>query len=189
MCDQRTFTWLLNLEVILRIVCPCLLAYMGFLVIVVYGGLKWQNCFSFPTSCTVDSSWINNILTKERYRIDVCSRGDVRIKFTNIIPNTKLLVKTHQAEESHWIVLRYVIFLCKLLNLNVSFSYQANVKSWQKLFLKNPFTFSIVLLLSENNSFEWFFKKIDYRYIVITIMYLHKILIFIYNLIHYNLYN
>ena len=57
----------------------------------------------FPSSYLVECgiSAINKILTKERNKIDVCIRGDIRLKLTNFKPNVEGLVAKHQPQRSH----------------------------------------------------------------------------------------
>ena len=58
---------------------------------------------AFPSSYMVEAgfSHANSILTKERNRINLEERGDLRLKLTNIQPNISELACTHQAHPSH----------------------------------------------------------------------------------------
>ena len=57
----------------------------------------------FPTIYLVECGFsaVNEILTKERNKIDICIRGDIRLKLTNFKPNVEGLVATHQPQRSH----------------------------------------------------------------------------------------
>ncbi len=50
----------------------------------------------FPTSYLVECGFsaVNKIVIKERSRIDICMRGDIRLKLTNLTPNIKNLAAT-----------------------------------------------------------------------------------------------
>ena len=52
----------------------------------------------FPSSYLVECGFsaINKILTKERNKIDICIRGDNRLKLTNLKPNIEGLVAKNQ---------------------------------------------------------------------------------------------
>ena len=56
-----------------------------------------------PTSYLVECGFsaVNKILTKERNKIDICIRGDIRLKLTNFKPNIEGLVAKHQPQGSH----------------------------------------------------------------------------------------
>ena len=56
----------------------------------------------FPSSYLVECGFsaINKILTKERNKIDICIRGDNRLKLTNFKPNVEGLVAKHQPQGS-----------------------------------------------------------------------------------------
>ena len=57
----------------------------------------------FPITYLVECGFsaVNKILTKERNKIDICIRGDIRLKLTNFKPNVEGLVAKHQPQESH----------------------------------------------------------------------------------------
>lgn len=57
----------------------------------------------FPTSYLVEAGFsvINNIMTKQRNRLKITERGDLRLFLTKIKPDIKDLVKKHQAQGSH----------------------------------------------------------------------------------------
>ena len=57
----------------------------------------------FLTSYLVECgfSTVNKILTKERNKIDICIRGDIRLKLTNLKPNVEGLVAKHQPQGFH----------------------------------------------------------------------------------------
>ena len=57
----------------------------------------------FPTSYLVECGFsaVNKILTKERNKIDICIRVDIRLKLTNFKPNVEGLVAKHQSQGSH----------------------------------------------------------------------------------------
>ncbi len=56
----------------------------------------------FPPSYMVESGFssANKILSKERKRMDICARGDIRIRLSNIKPKIKELASKHQAQGS-----------------------------------------------------------------------------------------
>ena len=58
---------------------------------------------TFPTSYMVESgfSHANRILTKQRNRLNLESRGDLRLKLTNFQPNINSLAAAHQTHPSH----------------------------------------------------------------------------------------
>ncbi len=43
----------------------------------------------------------NKIVTKERSRIDICMRGDIKLKLTKLTPNIKNLAAKQQLQGSH----------------------------------------------------------------------------------------
>ena len=57
----------------------------------------------FPTSyldqCGLSA--VNKILTKKRNKIDICIRGDIRLKLTNIKPTVEGLATKRQPQGSH----------------------------------------------------------------------------------------
>ena len=57
----------------------------------------------FPTSYLVECGFsaVKKILTKESNKIDVCIRGDTRLKLTNFKPNVEGLMAKHQLQGSH----------------------------------------------------------------------------------------
>ena len=57
----------------------------------------------FPTSYLVEAGFsaVNHLLRKERNRLDVVSRGDIRLCLSDIQPDIKLLAEGHQAQGSH----------------------------------------------------------------------------------------
>ena len=57
----------------------------------------------FPTSYLVECGFsaVTKILTKERNKIEICIRGDIRLKLTNFKPNVEGLVAKHQLQGSH----------------------------------------------------------------------------------------
>ena len=57
----------------------------------------------FPSFYLVECGFsaINKILTKERNKIDICIRGDNRLKLTNLKPNVEGLVAKNQPKGSH----------------------------------------------------------------------------------------
>lgn len=58
---------------------------------------------AFPSSYMVEAgfSHVNSILTKNRNKLNVELRGDLRLKLTNFEPNIANLAKKHQAHSSH----------------------------------------------------------------------------------------
>ncbi|XP_066971766.1 SCAN domain-containing protein 3-like [Macrobrachium rosenbergii] len=62
-----------------------------------------------PFSLALPSSYIfeagfshaNAVLTKQRSRLSLEERGDLRLKLTNLQPNISILVESHQAHPSH----------------------------------------------------------------------------------------
>ena len=57
----------------------------------------------FPSSYLVECGFsaINKILTKEKNKIDICIRGDNRLKLTNLKPNVEGLVAKNQPQGSN----------------------------------------------------------------------------------------
>ncbi|XP_025406676.1 SCAN domain-containing protein 3-like [Sipha flava] len=58
---------------------------------------------AFPSSYLVERgfSTVTDLITKKRNRLDIVTRGDLRLKLTNIEPNIKKLAKNHQVQPSH----------------------------------------------------------------------------------------
>ena len=58
---------------------------------------------AFPTSYMVEAgfSHANAILTKQRNRLNLENRGDLRLKLTNFTPNINSLAAAHQVHPSH----------------------------------------------------------------------------------------
>lgn len=57
----------------------------------------------FPTSYLVECGFsaVADILTKKRNRLDICDRGDLRLKLSKLQPSISELVSKHQAQGSH----------------------------------------------------------------------------------------
>ncbi|KAF2358935.1 Ribonuclease H-like domain [Trinorchestia longiramus] len=58
---------------------------------------------TFPTSFMVEAgfSHANAILTKQRNRLNLENRGDLRLKLTNFKPNINSVAAAHQVHPSH----------------------------------------------------------------------------------------
>ncbi|CAH1966363.1 unnamed protein product [Acanthoscelides obtectus] len=58
---------------------------------------------SFPSSYLVESGFsaVTNLLTKKRNRLDIISRGDLRLTLTKLTPNVDNLLLKHQVHPSH----------------------------------------------------------------------------------------
>ncbi|KRY13138.1 SCAN domain-containing protein 3 [Trichinella patagoniensis] len=58
---------------------------------------------AFPSSYLVEAgfSHVNAILSKQRNRLNLEMRGDLRLKLTNFQPNINALAAAHQAHPSH----------------------------------------------------------------------------------------
>ena len=58
---------------------------------------------AFPSSYMVEAgfSHANAVLTKQRNRLKLEERGDLRLKLTNLQPNINDLAETHQSHPSH----------------------------------------------------------------------------------------
>lgn len=58
---------------------------------------------AFPSSYLVEKSFsvVTNILTKQRNRLKINERGDLRLQLTNIEPDVARLVDSHQVHPSH----------------------------------------------------------------------------------------
>ena len=57
---------------------------------------------AFPNFCMVEAGFspMNALLTKQRNRLDVGVRGDLRMKLTDLQPNVHELIKRHQLHPS-----------------------------------------------------------------------------------------
>ena len=58
---------------------------------------------AFPSSYMVEAgfSHANAVLTKQRNRLNLEERGDLRLKLTNLQPNINALAEAHQTHPSH----------------------------------------------------------------------------------------
>jgi hypothetical protein len=58
---------------------------------------------SFPSTYLVEKGFsvVVQILTKQRNRLDICNKGDLRLALTNIEPDIATLATTHQAQDNH----------------------------------------------------------------------------------------
>ena len=58
---------------------------------------------AFPSSYLVEKGFsvVTNILTKQRNRLKINERGDLRLQLTNIEPDLARLVESHQVHPSH----------------------------------------------------------------------------------------
>ena len=58
---------------------------------------------AFPTSYLVERGFsaVAQLLGKQRQRLDIVKRGDLRIFLSNIKPDIEKLVSSHQAHPSH----------------------------------------------------------------------------------------
>jgi len=58
---------------------------------------------AFPSSYMVEAgfSHVDAILSKQRNRLNLEERGDLRLKLTNIQPDVHVTVRAHQAHPSH----------------------------------------------------------------------------------------
>jgi hypothetical protein len=67
----------------------------------------WQEVklllIAFPSSYMVERGFsaVLNLLTKQRNRLQICKRGDLRLLLSNIEPDINELAKHHQAQGSH----------------------------------------------------------------------------------------
>lgn len=67
----------------------------------------WKEVFKllipFPTSYLVESGFsaVNHIMNKERNRLNISERGDLRLFLTKIEPDIKYLISQHQPQGSH----------------------------------------------------------------------------------------
>ena len=77
-----------------------------------FGRIKYPKLFAeaeqlltaFPSSYLVEQgfSTVDYISSKSRNRLNVCDRGDLRLKLSSIEPNIKGLVSQHQPQGRHW---------------------------------------------------------------------------------------
>ena len=69
--------------------------------------LLWQTVqlliMAFPTSYLVERGFsaVLQLLTKQRNRLEISERGDLRLRLTDMEPDIQEMVKTHQAQPSH----------------------------------------------------------------------------------------
>lgn len=69
--------------------------------------ILWENfvviILCFPSSYLVETGFsaVNKILTKERNKLDISKRGDIRLKLTKIEPNIEEIMENHQSQGSH----------------------------------------------------------------------------------------
>ena len=58
---------------------------------------------AFPSSYLVERAFsaVTNLITKKRNRLDIVSRGDLRLNLTTFTPRIKGLVARHQVQPSH----------------------------------------------------------------------------------------
>ncbi|GFQ71808.1 SCAN domain-containing protein 3 [Trichonephila clavata] len=67
----------------------------------------WENMknilIPFPTSYLVESGFsaVNNIMSKQRNRLNITERGDFRLFLTKIEPDMNEIISKHQAQGSH----------------------------------------------------------------------------------------
>ena len=67
----------------------------------------WDLCqmyiMAFPTTYLVEKGFssMTQLLTKQRNRLEICQRGDLRLMLTSIEPSIVDLAKQHQAQGSH----------------------------------------------------------------------------------------
>ncbi|GFR05335.1 uncharacterized protein TNCT_255161 [Trichonephila clavata] len=67
----------------------------------------WENMknilIPFPTSYLVESGFsaINNIMSKQRNRLNITERRDLRLFLTKIEPDINQIISKHQAQGSH----------------------------------------------------------------------------------------
>ena len=59
---------------------------------------------SFPSTCLVEKGFssVVQLLTKQRNKLDICLKGDLRLNLPNIKPDIQALTEIHQAQGSHW---------------------------------------------------------------------------------------
>uniref|UniRef100_A0A5S6Q754 Uncharacterized protein n=1 Tax=Trichuris muris TaxID=70415 RepID=A0A5S6Q754_TRIMR len=74
--------------------------------------VKFKNCYqafwmqrriaeSYPSLWSVVSSTVMDLLTKKRNRLQIATRGDLRLRLTNMNPNVSKLVSPRQSHSSH----------------------------------------------------------------------------------------
>ena len=58
---------------------------------------------SFPSTYLVEKGFssVVQLLTKQRDKLDICLKGDLRLNLTNIKPDIQGLIEIHQAQGSH----------------------------------------------------------------------------------------
>uniref|UniRef100_A0A5S6QBQ7 Uncharacterized protein n=1 Tax=Trichuris muris TaxID=70415 RepID=A0A5S6QBQ7_TRIMR len=56
---------------------------------------------SYPSQWGVVSSTVMNLLTKKRNRLQIATRGDLRLRLANMNPNVSKLVSPRQSQSSH----------------------------------------------------------------------------------------
>ncbi|KAL4135435.1 hypothetical protein QTP88_007044 [Uroleucon formosanum] len=67
----------------------------------------WQQVklllLSFPSTYLVEKAFsvVVQLLTKQKNRLNICNKGDLRLALTNIKPDIVTLAATHQAQGSH----------------------------------------------------------------------------------------
>ena len=64
--------------------------------------LAEQKLLPFPTTYLVECavSTVADILTKKRRTLEICERGDLRVKLTSFSPRIFLLISQHKAQGS-----------------------------------------------------------------------------------------
>ncbi|CAH1971105.1 unnamed protein product [Acanthoscelides obtectus] len=70
---------------------------------VTYPNIARKFLISFPSSYLVERGFsaVINLLTKKRNRLDIISRGDLRLTLTKLTPNVDNLLLKHQVHPSH----------------------------------------------------------------------------------------
>ena len=69
--------------------------------------LLWEKAkiyhIAFPSSYLVECGFsrINQLVTKNRNRLDIVARGDLRLALSNLEPDILTLASKHQAQGSH----------------------------------------------------------------------------------------
>ena len=68
---------------------------------------------AFPTSYLVEVGFsrVSQMLSKDRNRLDIVKRGDLRLSLTSIEPNITKLTEKNQPQGSHWINMPFTFFL------------------------------------------------------------------------------
>ena len=58
---------------------------------------------AFPTSYLVEKGFssVSQLLRKQRLRLDIVNRGDLRLNLTNIQPDLEKIVSRHQVHPAH----------------------------------------------------------------------------------------